>query len=279
MYVYIGICQARPYDLPTEHLHVHGLRIAYERTGAGVPVVLLHGGLADSREWRPQLDGLTDDFDLIAWHAPGCGGSDDPPSTFRMPDYADVLAAFIDELGIARPHVVGLSFGSTLALEFYRRHPRVPRTLVLVSAYAGWAGSLPPNEVAARLAGARREITQPPEVLAQSLVDTLFTEDAPRGAVAEIFEMTAEFHPQATITLLESMAEADLRDVLPKIEVPTLLLYGEADVRSPLTVARDLHAAIPGSRLAIVEGAGHQVNVEAPERFNAELRAFLSARA
>src|SRR6266545_8232037 len=108
-------------------------------------------GLGDRREWRRQLEGLADDFTVTAWDAPGCGGSSDPPETFRLPDYADCLAGFIQALDLGRPHVGGLSWGGGLALELYRRHPQVPRSLVLASAYAGWAGSLPPEVVAERV--------------------------------------------------------------------------------------------------------------------------------
>jgi pimeloyl-ACP methyl ester carboxylesterase len=120
-----------------------GHRITYERKGEGPPLVLLHGYVGDRGMWRPQIDGLSDEFTVVAWDAPGFGGSSDPPETFRLSDFADCLAAFIDALGLERPHVAGLSFGGGLALELYRRHPSLPRTLVLASAYAGWAGSLP----------------------------------------------------------------------------------------------------------------------------------------
>jgi pimeloyl-ACP methyl ester carboxylesterase len=75
--------------------------------------------------------------------------------------------------------------------------------------------------------------------------------------------------------MLHSMAEADLRDVLSRIEVPTLLLYGDVDSRSPLTIGEALHAAIPGSRLTVLAGVGHLSNIEAADRFNREVRAFL----
>jgi len=74
---------------------------------------------------------------------------------------------------------------------------------------------------------------------------------------------------------MHSLAEADLRDVLAVIDVPTLLLYGDADQRSPLDVAEDLHAAIPRSRLVVIRGAGHYCNMEAAETFNSEVRRFL----
>jgi pimeloyl-ACP methyl ester carboxylesterase len=67
----------------------------------------------------------------------------------------------------------------------------------------------------------------------------------------------------------------DVRDVLPHLDIPTLLVYGERDVRAPLTVAEALQAAIPASRLVVLPDAGHVSNVEAPDEFNAALRDFL----
>jgi pimeloyl-ACP methyl ester carboxylesterase len=77
------------------------------------------------------------------------------------------------------------------------------------------------------------------------------------------------------IPMLKAFAGSDLRHVLPAIDVPVLLVYGERDVRSPLTVAEELHRSIPGSKLVVVEGSGHLVNAEAPEQFNAAVVDFL----
>ena len=146
-----------------DEVEVSGLRIGYEREGTGPALVLLHGGFGfDSRSWRRQLDALSDAFTVVAWDAPGCGRSSDPPPTFRLPDYADCLAGFIDALRLATPHVLGLSFGGALALQLFDRHPTVPRTLVLSGAYAGWAGSLPPDEVARRRARLAADMQRPP---------------------------------------------------------------------------------------------------------------------
>lgn len=119
-----------------EQVDVDGLRIAFERAGDGPPLGLLHGGFSDSRAWRRQFDGLSDEFTLVAWDAPGCGGSSDPPDAFGLADYADHLAGFIERLGHDEPHVLGSSFGSGLALEIYRRHPHIPRTLILCASAA-----------------------------------------------------------------------------------------------------------------------------------------------
>ena len=88
---------------------------------------------------------------VVAWDVPGCGRSSDPPENFHLSDYADCLAAVIDQLNLERPHILGLSFGGGIALEFYRAYPEIPESLILASAYAGWAGSLPPETVEDRL--------------------------------------------------------------------------------------------------------------------------------
>ena len=260
-----------------DQIEVEGLRIAYQRAGEGPPLMLLHGGLSDSREWRRQLEELSDEFTVVAWDAPGCGQSSDPPETFRLPEYADCLAAFIDALGLGQPHVLGLSFGAGLALELYRRHPTVPRTLVLASAYAGWAGSLPAGVVEQRLQQVLREADLPPVQVVPGYIQGLFTESAPAELIDEVVAIMSEFHPAGVRAMALAFAEADLRDVLPCINVPTLLLYGDADRRSTLSVAEELRARIPTSRLVVMHGVGHQSNIEAAERFNTEVRSFLQS--
>lgn len=260
-----------------QQIVVDGLRIAYERAGEGQPLILLHGAVSDCREWRRQFDALANEFTVVAWDAPGCGQSADPPETFRLPAYADCLAAFIDALGLEHPHVLGLSFGGGLALELYRRHPRIPRTLALASAYAGWAGSLPAEEVADRLSWVEQVVDLPPAQWIPAWSATLFTEAAPQAMVEEMADIMSAYHPTGVRVMARAFAEADLRDVLPLIQVPTLLLYGDADQRAGRQVAEDLRARIPTARLVRLRGAGHQCNIEAAERFTAEIRSFLQS--
>jgi pimeloyl-ACP methyl ester carboxylesterase len=258
-----------------DSVEVGGYRITYERKGGGPPLVVLHGYVGDSRTWRHQLDDLSDAFTIVAWDMPGFGGSSDPPETFSLSDFADCLAAFIAALGLGRVHLCGLSFGGALAMELYRRHPTIPISLVLASAYAGWAGSLPADEVNQRLQQALRLADLPPDRLVDALIPTLFSESAPVDLVAEFATSVAEFHPAGIRVSARALAEGNLRDVLPHISVPTLLLYGASDVRARLPMAEDLHSQIPDSKLVVIPGVGHMNNIEAPERFDAEVRAFL----
>jgi pimeloyl-ACP methyl ester carboxylesterase len=261
-----------------EMTEVGGLRIAYERAGSGPPVVLLHGYVGDGRTtWRRQLDGLCDEFTVVAWDAPGAGGSADPPESFGLAGYADCLASFVGRLGLDRPHVVGLSFGGILALALMRRHRAVPATLVLASAYAGWAGSLAAEDAAERLRQALALAGLSPEEFVATLLPTMFSAATPPESVDAFGASMLAFHPAGFPAMARASAE-DLRDVLPSVDVPTLLVYGARDVRAPLSVAEDLHRAIAGSTLVVLPDAGHLGNIEAPEAFNRTVRSFLHER-
>lgn len=254
---------------------VDGRRITYRRRGSGSPLVLLHGAVCHSGIWREELAAFADAYDVIAWDTPGCGGSDDPPEDFRLPDYAGALDGLLRALDVEQPHVLGHSWGSGLALEVYRRRPRGVRSLVLVGGYAGWAGSLPPAEVERRLAFALDAAERDPGDFEPTTMPGLFSEILPPERAAELADAMRESRPAGTRTMAVAFAEADLRDQLPHVEVPTLVLAGEADQRSPLPVARALHDAIPGSTLAVLPGLGHECFLEAPARVHAEIRAFL----
>ncbi len=168
-----------------------------------------------------------------------------------------------------------MSFGGGLALELYNRHPSVPRTLVLASAYAGWGGSVPPKVVDDRLQLMLRNCDLPADRWAPALIQTLLTDRASVDLVDELMSIISTFHPAATRVAMRAFADADLRDVLPTIDVPTLLLYGESDVRTGPSVWEPLHSSIRGSKLVLIPETGHVLDVQAPERFNAEVRALL----
>jgi pimeloyl-ACP methyl ester carboxylesterase len=261
-----------------DRVEVDGRVIAYERVGDGPPLVLLHGYVGDGpTTWRPQIEALSDEFTVVAWDAPGAGGSSDPPEGFGIAGYADCLAGFIDALGLEAPHVAGLSFGGALAIEFAHRHPSIPTTLILASAYAGWAGSLPSDVAKQRLQQALVLADLSPNQFAGTLLPTMFSNQTPDESVDAFGAAMRAFHPVGFRAMARASAE-NLREVLPLITVPTLLVYGDADVRAPLAVAEGLRAAIADSTLVVLSGVGHVCNIEAPDEFNAALRTFLHDR-
>ena len=93
-------------------------------------MVLVHGAAEDGRTWRLQLADLADDFTVVAWDEPGPGRSCDLPEGMTLAGFADGLAALIESLRLEPAHVAGLSWGGTIALELYRRHPALVATLI-----------------------------------------------------------------------------------------------------------------------------------------------------
>jgi pimeloyl-ACP methyl ester carboxylesterase len=253
-----------------------GLEIAYRCVGDGPPLVLVHGAAEDGRVWQPQLAALADEFTVVAWDEPGAGGSSDLPAGFGLADYARCLAVLIDAIGLGPAHVAGLSWGGTVAQELYRDHAELVATMIFVDTYAGWKGSLPEEEVDARVAGVLKTL-QGSEEEFDPTFPGLFAGDPPAEFLPLLEEMAAAVRPDSLRNLLLVMANADLRDVLPRIAVPTLLIWGELDVRSPLSVAQEFAQAIPDAQLVVIPDAGHISNLERPRPFNDAVREFCRA--
>jgi pimeloyl-ACP methyl ester carboxylesterase len=255
-------------------VQIDGLRVAYRRAGDGPPLILLHGILSDSRAWDRQLAELSREFSVVAWDAPGAGQSSDPPASFGAADYADCLSAFMEALELRRSHVLGLSWGGVLAQELYRRHPDRIGSLVLADTYAGWRGSLPEEACAERLRSCLRESELPASEFVPGWLPGLLSDNAPQELRDEVTAVMSDFHPVGYRQMALALAETDTRDLLSDIRVPTLLLWGEADQRSPLSVAEQLRDGIPGATLVLIGDAGHESNLEQPARFNAAVREF-----
>lgn len=219
---------------------------------------------------------LSRDHTVIAWDAPGFGQSSDIDDSWRAPQFADALAAFVAALGVERPHVVGWSFGTMVALALFRHHPTLPASLMLIGGYAGWAGSLPPEEVARRLemfVG----MAELGDAFDPQSYPGLFSHLIPADRGAVLATMMRENIRPATIRAAGHIgAETDLRPVLPTVDVPTLILHGQADMRSPLANAEALHAAISTSQLAVLANLGHACMVEDPEACAAQIRRFVT---
>ncbi|PXW36220.1 UNVERIFIED_CONTAM: pimeloyl-ACP methyl ester carboxylesterase [Williamsia faeni] len=253
-------------------IRANELEIAYERVGEGSPLVFIHGAAEDCRVWQPQLADLADRFTVVAWDEPGAGRSSDLPAGFGLADWADCLAALIESVELGRTHVAGLSWGGTVVLELYRRHPGLVATLIMIDTYAGWKGSLSADEVRERVAGARQMLAAPPEEFDPTFPG-LFAGSPP----AKFVPLLADVRPATLGHQLSVMVEADQRDLLPRIAVPTLLIWGELDARSPLSVARQFEEAIPDTELVVIVGAGHMSNLERPEPVNEAVREFCRA--
>lgn len=132
---------------------------------------------------------------MVAWDEPGVGRSSAGPDGFDLAGFADALAAVVTDLGLGPAHLAGLSWGGTVVLECWRRHPDLVATLILMDTYAGWSGSLPADEVARRVEGVRQMVEAGGEDFDPTLPG-LFGSDPSDEVVALMEEMAAEVRPE-----------------------------------------------------------------------------------
>jgi pimeloyl-ACP methyl ester carboxylesterase len=195
-----------------------------------------------------------------------------------MTDWAHCLAGFLDVIGIERAHVLGLSWGGVLAQEFYRLYPARVQTLILADTYAGWKGSLPPDVCERRLAKCWTDASLPStEFVSRWVPQQFFTPAASEAVRRRMANIVADFHPVGFRLMAKSLAETDTTSLLPSIHVPTLVLWGDDDRRSPLNIAEQFRRVIPNSELAVIPHAGHVSNMEQPGAFANHVRRFCLA--
>jgi pimeloyl-ACP methyl ester carboxylesterase len=131
------------------------------------------------------------------------------------------------------------------------------------------------EEAETRLATCLRVSELRPDEFARAMVPSMFSTAAAASAVEGFAASVRRFSPAGFRTMAVASADADLRHMLPHVRVPTLLLYGDQDVRAPRTVAEGIRAGIPSSRLVVLPGVGHVCPVEAPEEVSRTLGDFL----
>jgi pimeloyl-ACP methyl ester carboxylesterase len=250
-------------------IDVDGVRINYEEHGSagGTPVLLTHAYAATLQMWAPQFEALADRR-LVAWDMRGHGGSDSPPAqeAYTEKHTVEDMAALLRGLRIERAVVGGLSLGGYLSLEFQLAHPEMVRAMVLCNTGPGYRsekGRDGWNDFAVGYARRFEErglegFGRGPEI------------DATRP-----FQRSAQGLAFAGRGIL-TQRDAKVMDGLEKIDVPVLVIWGADDERYKAG-CEYLASKIPGATLAVVEGAGHAVNLYQPERFNELVRDFLSA--
>jgi pimeloyl-ACP methyl ester carboxylesterase len=253
---------------------VEGTRLFYEVKGTGPPLVLIHGGQLDSRMWDDQFDVLARQFTVIRYDVRGYGGSFQPD---RIYSDADDLAALLDYLKVRQAHVVGLSLGGRIAVDFALAHPKRVRSLTLAG--PGLAGYEPPNAREAEMrmwALVKVALDEGPDRVTEAWLKDPYMAPAMEQArlAPRLRRLTREnAHCWLRNPLLQRSPEAAKR--LGEIKAPTLLILGDRDVPEIKAAIEVLAKGIKGRKKEEIKGAGHMVNMERPDKFNEVLLAFL----
>ncbi len=253
-----------------------GMEIGYDDGGTGVPILFIHGFPHDRTLWTPQLQGMTAQARVLAVDLRGFGETTvDPP--YSMDQYADDLVGFLDMLHVERAVVAGLSMGGYIAFAMWRRHAKRIRALVLANTRAGADGDEAKERRRSQMALAR---TQGSNAIADAVLTGMLgkTTRARRPEiVSTVHGMISSAPVDGVIGALQAMIDRpDSTDTLRTIDVPTLVVTGDEDTIIPIEDVRSMQAAIRGSSLEVITGAGHLTNLERPAAFNHVVSEFLA---
>src|SRR5258708_11291897 len=263
--------------MPT--VSTNGIEMYYERQGSGEPLLLVPGLLFGAEHWRPQMDVLASDYDVIAVDL---RGQYHPTSTedqagYDMWNQTEDVYGLIQALGIAPTHYAGLSMGGFIGMRMALKHQEVLRDLILIDTQAH---SEDPEKAA--MYAAMREILRAGQfdAVAPAMPATFFCDDFIVNQSAQVDAWLArlrENNHQGSAHASQGVDERDdITDRLGEIQVPTLVAHGTEDVPIEIERAEEMASLIPGARFARIEGAGHQSNVDHPEEVTALIRDFLA---
>jgi pimeloyl-ACP methyl ester carboxylesterase len=270
-----------PYATTTDNVKLY-----YEETGSGFPLIFVHEFAGDYRSWEPQVRYFCRRYRCITFNARGYAPSDVPDdASYYSQDHATAdIDAVLRHLGISRAHVVGLSMGSFATLHFGLRYPRNARSLVI----AGCGSGADPAKRAQFQAEAeataqlyeREGSTVAAARHAQGPNRVRFRQKDPRGW-AELVRMMGEHSARGCALTLRGVQKQrpslwDLVEAMRKLHLPALIMAGDED-EPCLEPSLLLKRTIPAAGLLIVPNTGHTVNLEEPEAFNHALTEFFAA--
>lgn len=259
-------------------VRIGGRLLSWLEAGQGAPLVLLHGIGSDAGSWLPALPALGAGRRVIAWDAPGYGGSD--PLGEARPDavpYAEALAALLRSLEVRRAVVVGHSLGALMAAALAGRHPGLVAGLVLADPASG--GGCPadgpwPAAISERL---RDLAALGPERFAEARAPRLCAPGASPEAVAAVRRAMAGVRPSGYAQACSLLARGDLVSAVAGLALPGLVTCGALDAVVPPAKARRVAEAWPGARYEEIPGVGHAGYVENPAAYAAPILRFLEA--
>lgn len=256
-----------------EFLTAGPVRMAYERTGDGPPLVLMHGAEASRQMFAALAALLAPRFTVIAYDQRDCGDTEGPAQAATLADLADDAAALIRGLGHERAHVFGSSYGGRVAQALALRHPQVLDRLVLGSTWAlPHAYDALNPQGAVDLADLRSRLPDSAEELAGWFFPEPFLQQRP-----ELRRLFAAARPHSERGQRRAQAVASTLDVDPAgITAPTLVLAGERDRVVPARLTLQLADTIPRSRRLLLADVGHVTVMQATQQVADAITDFLS---
>lgn len=230
-------------------IDINNIPVHYKVTGTGPHLLLLHGWGCDLEIFKPIQEHLSARFTTYSIDFPGFGKTPDPPEPWSTKEYAALTEEFIARLDIKNPILLGHSFGGRVSIRLSAKHANIPKVIL-----TGGAGLKP-----------KRKLDYYIKVYSYKTVKNVLKLPVLRNYSEQILEKyrkksgSSDYQNASGVmrqTLVKVVNE-DLRDLLPKMQASTLLVWGENDTATPLTDAQIMEKEIPDAGLAVLKNAGH----------------------
>jgi len=257
-----------------------GMQISYREAGSGTPVVILHGLGGRSESWVPQYDALADRYRIIGWDAPGYNGSSEMPQDEPLiPDYVKIIKRFTDTLGLDKFHLVGHSVGTVLSAAFHQTFGAQLLSLTLAEAVIG-SGGLPRDKQDAAIAARARDLkTLGQAEMARTKTPNSLSPGADPAVIEKAIAFAAKAKVLGQLKLAAALIRVNIFDHVAPLECPGMIIAGSDDRSAPPDLVKQIADAYPGIKHHTIDGIGHQIAFEKPEKFVALLRGHLYAAA
>ena len=258
-------------------VNVNGVDISYGDQGSSdVPIILVHGFPLDKRMWEAQVESLSSEFRVITPDLRGHGESQTATGPYTMELLADDLNSFLNSLNLQRVALGGFSMGGYVVFSFYRKYAERVESLMLLD-----TKPQPDSDEAKK---GREDMAQLAEregaaPIAERLIPRLLSSDTVsnrQDVVDKVNMMITECSVEGIAGDLRGMAlRSDSSDLLPTIDVPTLIVVGDQDAITPPAESQMMASIIPNATLVEISGAGHLSNLENPTEFNKAIADFM----
>ena len=255
------------------HFKVNGIDLYCELAGSGEPLLLLHGLGSSSLDWDEQIGVYSERFQVIAPDLRGFGRSSKPPGPYSIRLFGEDISALLDAMSIPSCHVLGYSMGGAIALQMATHPQQRFSSMVLVNTLASfevdhWRKQM---FVLVRIAMAKFVGM---ERMARFGAKRLFPEPHQGHLRRRMVERHRHNTPHAYLAALHALKGWTVKDLLPRINVPTLVVAADSDY-SPVEEKADFAAAMPDAQLEIVHGSRHGTPFDQSEKFNRLVMDFL----
>jgi pimeloyl-ACP methyl ester carboxylesterase len=264
-------------------LWIEDIDIYYEIAGEGEAIVLIAGLAGSGDVWFRQIPALSRMYSVVTFDNRGSGRSDKPDIPYTMKIYARDTMALLDNLGIDRAHIFGISMGGMIAQEFALNYQERVISLILGCTSCGGDGFvLPDGKTLEFLLNRRYMNQQGPEERIREMLVYSFTREFIRSRT-DIVEQYVAIKlanwpkPRSFFKQIEAVMTHDTCDRLSQIRVPTLVISGSADKQIPVKNSEILAAGIPDAELVILSDTGHGFVIEAADQVNEAVIDFLKS--